>query len=74
MSLDLEKGFDDTEFVELFGPLSELKITYPEVFPVITGMLQSGLKSALSNLSSEDASGMDLEQAHGLPQSSSNSG
>ena len=74
MSLDVEKGFDSTEFIELFGPLSELKVTCPEVFPVITGMLQSGLKSALSSLSSEDPNGMDLQHAHGLLQSASNSG
>lgn len=74
VSLNVEKAFDDMGFVELFTPMDQLKIIYPEVFPVITGMLQSGLKSALSSLSSEHSDGNVLEHTHGLLKSSSSSG
>lgn len=73
--IDSEKAFDEIGFLELFGPVSDLKVIYPEVFPVITGMMQSGLKSVLSNLSSEDGGVVDSRQTHGTPKiSSSNSG
>ncbi|WEW56011.1 beige protein-like 1 [Emydomyces testavorans] len=44
---DIGQKFDDTVISSLFGPLEKLKVVHPEIFPVITGMLQSALKSSI---------------------------
>jgi len=46
--LDLDRSFDLFSFVDLFNSRKEYGIVYPEMFEVITGMLQSGLKTIVS--------------------------
>lgn len=45
--VDLEKSLDGSELSHLFPPSENLKIVFPEILPVITGMLQIGLKAAV---------------------------
>lgn len=47
--LDLDRSFDLFSFVDLFNSKKEHGIVYPEMFEVITGMLQSGLKTIVSS-------------------------
>ncbi|KAJ9660695.1 beige protein-like 1 [Neophaeococcomyces mojaviensis] len=47
--LDLDRSFDLFSFVDLFNSKQEYGIVYPEMFEVITGMLQSGLKTIVSS-------------------------
>ncbi|EEP78922.1 hypothetical protein UREG_03768 [Uncinocarpus reesii 1704] len=46
-NIDSCRGFDTTAFSVLFDRLEKIKVVCPEVFPVITGMLQSALKSSI---------------------------
>lgn len=47
--LDLDRSFDLFSFVDLFNSKQEYGIIYPEMFEVITAMLQSGLKTIVSS-------------------------
>jgi len=47
--LELDRSFDLFSFVDLFNSKKEYGIVYPEMFEVITGMLQSGLKTMVSS-------------------------
>ncbi|KAK5090010.1 beige protein-like 1 [Lithohypha guttulata] len=47
--LDLDRSFDLFSFVDLFNSKKEYGIVYPEMFEVISGMLQSGLKTIVSS-------------------------
>ena len=47
--MDLERPFDHFGFLDLFTSRGELNVVYPEILPVIAGMLQSGLKSTVVN-------------------------
>ncbi|EFQ90191.1 hypothetical protein PTT_13281 [Pyrenophora teres f. teres 0-1] len=47
-SIDFERDFDVFNLVDIFiahSPQSKLRICYPEVFPVITAMLETGLRT-----------------------------
>lgn len=47
-SIDFERDFDVFNLVDIFiahSPQSQLRIWYPEVFPVITAMLETGLRA-----------------------------
>lgn len=47
-TIDFERDFDVFNLVDIFiahSPQSELRICYPEVFPVITAMLETGLRT-----------------------------
>lgn len=46
--MDFNRPFDHFGFLNLFNSAGELKIVYPDVLPVITGMIQSGLKEIMS--------------------------
>lgn len=66
--LDLDKPFDTQGLLDLFVAGSELHIVYPEMLPVITEMLKSGLRSTVladgsrdgQNLSSINAPGANV--------------
>lgn len=47
-TIDFERDFDVFNLVDVFmthSPQSKLKIAYPEIFPVITAMLDTGLRA-----------------------------
>lgn len=44
-TVDLERTFDLFSLLESFAPESQTKVMYPEMLPVLTAMLQSGLKA-----------------------------
>ena len=56
--LDLDRAFDLFSFVELFNAGKELSIVYPEMMEVITGMLQTGLKTIVSSDQHEKMTGL----------------
>lgn len=45
--LDLDRPFDVSELINIFLADGQLQIVYPEMLPVIMGMLQSGLRSTV---------------------------
>jgi hypothetical protein len=46
--MDLDRPFDHFAFVDLFLTKGDVKIVFPEIFPVMAEMLQSGLKKAVA--------------------------
>ena len=56
--LDLDRTFDLFGFVDLFNARKELSIVHPEMMEVITGMLQSGLKSIVSSQQHDKGQGL----------------
>lgn len=46
--MDLDRPFDHFAFVDLFLSKGDVKIVFPEIFPVMAEMLQSGLKKAVA--------------------------
>lgn len=55
--LDLSKPFDAQGLLDIFAAGGELHIVYPEMLPVITEMLKSGLKSTVLADGSPDGQG-----------------
>ena len=49
--LDLDRPFDHFNLLELFASKGGPKVVIPDVLPVITGMLQSGLKGVAAGKS-----------------------
>jgi hypothetical protein len=56
-SMDLERPFDHFGFLDLFTSKGEAKVVFPAILPVITGMLQSGLKSVVLGKTERGRSG-----------------
>ena len=56
--LDLDRNFDLFGFIELFSAEKELSIVYPEMFEVISAMLQTGLKTIVSSKELEKSSSL----------------
>ena len=54
-TLDLERSFDLFGFLDMFGSKDEVKVVYPEVVEVITGMLQNGVKSIINSKTSSSS-------------------
>jgi hypothetical protein len=61
--INFDKSFEFYSLLELFG---ERKVVYPEVLPVITAMLQHGLRDILKYQEDPDSPAND----HGTPRSS----
>lgn len=69
-TIDFERDFDVFNLVDIFiahSPQSELKICYPEVFPVITAMLETGLRAIVRDrdLARTDNSASKQENSEG---------
>ena len=56
--LDLDRSFDLFSFIDLFNAKKELSIVYPEMMEIITGMLQTGLKTIISSKQHEKPSAL----------------
>ena len=54
-SINLERNFDLYNLLEMFGSGAGVTIAYPEILPVLTGMLQSGLKSVTTDQADPDS-------------------
>lgn len=54
-SIDLEKKFDLYNLLEIFGSEDGVRIAYPEVLPVLIGMLRSGLNSIIKEQADPDS-------------------
>ena len=44
-SLDMERPFNHYNLLESFGAKAQTQVVYPEILPVITAMLQAGLRA-----------------------------
>lgn len=44
-SINLEKPFNHYNLLEAFGAKDQARVVYPEILPVITAMLQAGLRA-----------------------------
>lgn len=58
--MDHDKPFDSPGLLKLFLSDGDLRIVNPEIFPVITGMLKSGLSSIASRSDFDAQSGTDM--------------
>lgn len=54
-AINLERNFDLYNLLEMFGSEGGVTIAYPEILPVLTGMLQSGLKSVTTDQANPDS-------------------
>lgn len=54
-AIDLERKFDLFSLLESFAPAGQTKVIYSEILPVITAMLQSGLKAISKNQNDPDS-------------------
>jgi hypothetical protein len=57
-TIDFERDFDVFNLVDLFvthSPQSKLRIAYPEIFPVITAMLDTGLRTIVRDRETSNA-------------------
>ncbi|KAF1830743.1 beach-domain-containing protein [Decorospora gaudefroyi] len=67
-TMDFERDFDVFNLVDIFvahSPLPQLKICYPEVFPVITAMLETGLRTIVRDRDLARAGDGTPKQANG---------
>ncbi|KAK6087756.1 beige/BEACH domain-containing protein [Seiridium cupressi] len=64
--IDFEKTFDFFSLIETFG---KSKVVHPEALPIITAMLQHGLKDVLKNTEDPDSPSSD-QSPSALPDSS----
>lgn len=70
-AIDLERNFDLFSLLENFAPAGQTRVLYPEILPVITAMLQSGLK-AISNDQNDPDSPL-IDKSNSNPSTSSES-
>lgn len=54
-SISLERNFDLYNLLEIFDSEGGVKIACPEILPVLTGMLQSGLKAITTDQADPDS-------------------
>ena len=54
-AIGLERNFDLFSLLESFAPAGQTKVIYPEILPVITAMLQSGLKAISKDQNDPDS-------------------
>lgn len=70
-AIDLERKFDLFSLLESFAPAGQTKVIYSEILPVITAMLQSGLK-AISKDQNDPESPL-VDRNNSIPSASSES-
>ena len=61
--LDLDRAFDGPGLLKLFLSDGDLRIVNPEMFPVITGMLKSGLRSTALKSDTDAQTGTDMPKS-----------
>ena len=69
-AIDFERDFDVFNLVDIFlthSPQSKLRITYPEIFPVITAMLDTGLRAIVRDRETSHAERSNDEDADRIP-------
>ena len=69
-TIDFERDFDVFNLVDIFmthSPQSKLKITYPEIFPVITAMLDTGLRTIVRDRETANAERLKEENIESTP-------
>lgn len=70
-TIDLERNFDLFSLLDSFAPAGQTKVVYPEILPVITAMLQRGLKAISNHQNDPDSPLMD--RSNSIPSASSES-
>ncbi|KAI9812298.1 MAG: hypothetical protein M1827_004747 [Pycnora praestabilis] len=53
--VDFERSFNLNSLLEIFSTNDKAKVIYPEIMPVITAMIQNGLKTIVRNQGSPDS-------------------
>lgn len=48
-SIDMERPFDLYNLIEIFVAKGQARVVYPEILPIITAMLQAGLRAVTRN-------------------------
>lgn len=69
-TIDFERDFDVFNLVDIFmthSPQSKLRIAYPEIFPVITAMLDTGLRTIVRDRESANAERPREENGENTP-------
>lgn len=69
-SIDFERDFDVFNLVDVFimrSPQSRLKICYPEIFPVISAMLDTGLRAIVRDREAQRLEPVPAKQDNGEP-------
>lgn len=62
-TIDLEKNFDLFGLLDSFSTGGDAKVVYPEVLPVITAMLQNGLRAVTRD--QEDPDSPSIKRTNG---------
>lgn len=70
-AIDLERKFDLFSLLESFAPAGQTKVIYSGILPVITAMLQSGLKAISKDQNDPDSPLVD--RSNSIPSASSES-
>lgn len=69
-TMDFERDFDVFNLVDIFmthSPQSKLKIAYPEIFPVITAMLDTGLRTIVRDRETANTERLKDENSESTP-------
>ena len=72
-AIDLERKFDLFSLLESFAPAGQTKVTYSEILPVITAMLQSGLKAISKDQIDPESPSAMVDRNNSIPSTSSES-
>jgi hypothetical protein len=71
--MDLDQPFDAPTLISMFLADGDLRISVPEMLPVIMGMLKSGLRSSVSGSETSDQQTLKPDTLSTKPQMSSHS-
>jgi hypothetical protein len=69
-TIDFERDFDVFNLVDIFimhSPQSKLRICYPEVFPIISAMLDTGLRAIVRDRDAKQADDVSSKQENSEP-------
>lgn len=72
-AIDLERKFDLFSLLESFAPAGQTKVIYSEILPVITAMLQSGLKAISKDQMDPESPLAFVDRNNSIPFASSES-
>lgn len=72
-AIDFERKFDLFSLLEIFAPAGQTKVIYSEMLPVITAMLQSGLKAISKDQMDPESPLALVDRNNSVPSASSES-
>ena len=60
-SINMERSFDLYSLLESFNTIGQARVVYPEIFPVVTAMLQAGLEAVTQDEIDPDSPSTDKQ-------------